>query len=319
MERSKDKLLIVGPSIRCGLGGVTVHVARLISYLENNGIPFYFIDYKYRGVLEQLRIIAKYEIVHFHISNPVYQFFLVSYSRLFGTKVVMTLHGNYGRFGSFKNYLVRCSVKLSTIPIAINQASYDSCRKINSNTRFVPAFIPPQKEESLPYELEILLNKQKEKGIKIVSTNASTFSEDKYGQEIYGIGFLIEYFKDRHDFMLVVSDPSGKNSRRYKDAQSNSILFIDYPHSFFEILKKSDYFVRNTSTDGDALSVKEALYLRVPAICTDVVDRPIGVRLFRYCDKVSFEKSLCDKQEIDCAVINGAPEIVNIYNDLSEE
>ena len=74
-----------------------------------------------------------------------------------------------------------------------------------------------------------------------------------------------------------------------------------------------DFFVRNTSTDGDALSVKEALFLGVPTICTDVVDRPKGVMLFKYCDRDSFENCLMDKKKDNVAIENGAEQIVQLY------
>ena len=96
----------------------------------------------------------------------------------------------------------------------------------------------------------------------------------------------------------------------------NSVYFIDYPHSYFELLKHVDYFVRNTSTDGDALSVKEALYLNVPTLCSDVVDRPRGVRLFKYCDKASFERCLLETSQESAVIENGASIILDLYNSV---
>ena len=76
-------------------------------------------------------------------------------------------------------------------------------------------------------------------------------------------------------------------------------MFIDQPHSYFELLKNVDVFVRNTSTDGDALSVKEALYLNKPALCSDVVDRPAGTILFRYSDDASFTRALEEAKTVN--------------------
>jgi glycosyltransferase involved in cell wall biosynthesis len=42
-----------------------------------------------------------------------------------------------------------------------------------------------------------------------------------------------------------------------------------------------DVFVRPTTYDGDALSVREALMLGVPCVASDVCVRPEGTRLFR--------------------------------------
>jgi glycogen(starch) synthase len=46
------------------------------------------------------------------------------------------------------------------------------------------------------------------------------------------------------------------------------------------LLSKSDAFIRPTTHDGDALSVREALALRVPCVASDVCARPEGTYLF---------------------------------------
>lgn len=311
----ESKLLIIGPDIeKHGIGGVTVHVRRLRDYLEKKGIKYVFKDYKCNGLKTLLSAVSDAEMVHFHVSNPSYQFVLVLCSRLMGKNVLMTLHGNYGRFGWFKNLLVRRAVSLATIPIVINEKSFVACEHFNKKTQLIPAFIPPQKDNRLPQAITTLLEELHGGGKKIVSTNASNRAFDKDGNDIYGIDFLVQYFKDSNEMSLVVSDPSGTYREKYVDLHSDSVVFIDYPHPYYELLKHVDCFVRNTSTDGDALSVKEALFLGVPTLCSDVVDRPKGVRLFKYCDKNSFEQSMKMICHDEFTIENGAEKIVQLYN-----
>ena len=138
---------------------------------------------------------------------------------------------------------------------------------------------------------------------------------DKYGQEIYGIDFLIRYFSGNDVYVLIVSDPSGNYQKRYPKP-IDGVVFINYPHSYFEVLKHADFFVRNTSTDGDALSVKEALYLKIPTLCTDVVDRPDGACLFKYSDAVSFTQCLQNAIAPDNQIVNGAVKILMLYKEI---
>ncbi len=315
----ENSLLIIGPDIKVrGVGGVTIHVQRLRDYLEKIGFEYVFKDYKSNSVLALWQEMSCHKIIHVHISNPVYQFIVVLWGRLHGKKVVVTLHGDYGRFGKLKNRLVKTSMKLATVPIVINEKSYEACKIINKNATLIPAFIPPQKEEVLQKEIVDLLVQLHSEGKKIVSTNASNTAVDKLGNDIYGIDFLVRYYKDSQDYALVVSDPSGNYKKRYETLHSNSVFFIDYPHPYFQVLKQVDYFVRNTSTDGDALSVKEALYLKVPAICTDVVDRPEGVRLFKYCEEDSFVRCFYEKSNVESSIVNGAEKVVGVYNTLKQ-
>ena len=301
-----------------GIGGVTIHVQRLRDSLEKNKFGYEFKDYKCTKLGSLIKEISKYRIVHFHISNPVYQFVLVCCSKLMGRKILMTVHGNYGRFGVAKNWMVRSAIRMATVPIVINEISYQKCKNYNDQTRLIPAFIPPQKEEHLQAEIINLLNRLHNKGKKIVSTNAYNISFDKNGNDTYGINFLVNYFKGSDNMALLVSDPSGNYHKQYTDLQSSSVFFIDYPHSYFELLKHVDYFVRNTSTDGDALSVKEAMYLGVPTMCSDVVDRPKGVSTFKYSDSVSFEKCLLKSNKTDVQIENGAEKLLELYHEIEE-
>ena len=54
----------------------------------------------------------------------------------------------------------------------------------------------------------------------------------------------------------------------------------------------SRLFVRPTRTDGDANSIREALYLGVPSIASDAAPRPDGVRTFRSGDLDDFEREV---------------------------
>ena len=227
----------------------------------------------------------------------------------------MTLHGNYGRFSSVKNFLVRLTVEYATIPIIINQHSYDICKHFNKRTVLIPAFIPPQKAETLQPEIITLVNNYREDGRKIVSTNAYNISYDKQGQEIYGIDFLVRFFTEDKDYVLIVSDPSGNYKKQYPKP-IEGVEFINYPHPYFEVLKFTDYFVRNTSTDGDALSVKEALYLKIPTLCSDAVDRPEGVNLFHYSDEESFRQCLQSASVTANKIENGAERILELYKEI---
>lgn len=315
----RQSILIIGPDINtCGIGGVTIHVKRLKEYLDLNGIGYGFADYKTKSIITIFRDIYKHRIVHLHISNPILQFTLVLLCALIGKKVILTLHGNYGRFNWIKNQFVRLSVRFATIPIAINTKSYEICNKINSRTQLIPAFIPPQKHEVLQKEIMDLLLELRSRGKIIVSTNAFNIAIDSKGNEIYGIDFLISEFLQGlyNNMVLVISDPTGNYARKYNNVELENIYFINYPHSYFEVLKYVDYFVRNTSTDGDALSVKEALYLGVPTICSDVVDRPKGVRLFKYCDRESFHRCFEDSIVKKNIIESGVERIAYLYTTI---
>lgn len=51
--------------------------------------------------------------------------------------------------------------------------------------------------------------------------------------------------------------------------------------SILPIIKRSDCYVRSTLVDGDSVSVREALLLKVPVVASDTAFRPNGVLLFK--------------------------------------
>lgn len=314
--KKEKKLLIIGPlPENHGIGGVTIHVQRLLDFLDKSGFAYKFMDYGKTPIKGLLGAIRKVSIVHFHISNPFFLFFLVITARMMGKNVIMTLHGNYGRFSTVKNFIVRVAVKIVTVPIIINQRSYDICKKFNERAVLIPAFIPPQITEELQSEIEAMLNKYRGEGRKIVSTNAYNITYDKKGLEIYGIDFLVRFFSGKKGYVLIVSDPSGNYKKKYPQS-IDGVEFVNYPHPYFELLKHVDCFVRNTSTDGDALSVKEALYLKIPTLCTDVVDRPEGVCLFKYSDEDSFRHCLQNVKAPNYTIENGAERVLRLYEEI---
>ena len=61
---------------------------------------------------------------------------------------------------------------------------------------------------------------------------------------------------------------------------------LDNPQAL-AVIREADVFVRPTSSDGDSVSVREALTLGVPCVATDVAVRPPGTMLMRPNDSPS--------------------------------
>ena len=61
----------------------------------------------------------------------------------------------------------------------------------------------------------------------------------------------------------------------------DNFLFVTEPYPFYPLLLKSSVFIRPTNTDGDAISLREALYFGIPSVASDVVTRPEGTILFK--------------------------------------
>ena len=59
-----------------------------------------------------------------------------------------------------------------------------------------------------------------------------------------------------------------------------------------KLIECSDIVLRPTNTDGDALTVREALFLGKKVLASDIVERPEGTILFKTRDIDDLEKRL---------------------------
>lgn len=310
-----NRILIIGTiPTSAGIGGVTIHVQRLLEWLDAKGVEYTLCDYKTLPFKKQIRMIMKHKSVHLHVSHPALRVMYALIAKLMGKKLVFTIHGNLGRFNWLGNLQDKLTVNLSDVPIAINQKSYEKALKWNRRTQLVSAFIPPVKDGTTPEWAIEKINALRKDGRPVFSTNASVCSFTPAGEEIYGIEFLIDFFRKRNE-VLVISDPSGQYANRHK---GEDVFIIAEPHSTFALYKHVDGTIRNTATDGDSLSVRESLYLGLPTLATDRVDRPEGCILFHYNDTESLATALSkDRQKVQrMDMDNPVGQIIGIYKSL---
>lgn len=310
------KILIIGTiPATAGIGGVSVHVQRLQEWLNTRGIDYTLCDYKALPLKKQIRLMKQNEILHLHVSHPVRRILYALIAKLMGKKLIFTIHGNLGRFNWWGNLFDKLTVKLSDVPIAINRQSYEKALRWNKQARLISAFIPPLTDGEVPEWAIEKIDKTRKQGHRVFSTNASVCSFTPTGEEIYGIEFLIEFFRQR-DEVLVISDPSGQYAEKH---QEEDLFIIAEPHSTYAIYKHVDGTIRNTATDGDSLSVRESLYLGLPTLASDRVDRPEGCILFHYNDKESLEKALNYQGEVtEVHPDDPIEQLTGIYRSLSK-
>jgi len=309
-----NQLLIIGTLPEtAGIGGVTVHVQRLLEWLDAKGAEYTLCNYKSLSLRKQICMIMQHKSIHLHVSHPALRVMYALTVKLIGKKLVFTIHGNLGRFNWFGNLLDKLTVKLSDVPIVINQQSYEKSLRWNKRAQFISAFIPPIKDGKAPEWAIEKIDALRKAGRIVFSTNASACSYTPSGEEIYGIEFLIEFFHNRNE-VLVISDPSGKYANRHK---GEDLFIITEPHSTCALYKHVNGTIRNTATDGDSLSVRESLYFGLPTFVTDRVDRPNGCILFHYNDTASLAKALNEDMTVpNTEISNPVEQIIEVYNSL---
>ena len=312
------------------IGGVTMHIKRFFDrYKNDHKIELTLLDIKKKkvyvgnqtfGLSSLLLKIMSADIAHIHLSGNI-KIMIAFIFKVLGKKVIYTHHNiridNMALFKLFMFFVDKL--------ILVNDKDiHESVKKYNYV--LIPAFLPTT--ESTPLSIPVI---DKLRNYKyIISTNCFQMTIID-GKDIYGFDLCIQAFgklvkqNKIKDSLLVLVDPSGtsmsyvkKLVKTFKNNNNCSILFIDNMIDFNELSKKSTMILRATRSDGDSLTVREALYLQIPVIASDVTYRPEGTILFENENSDDLSNRILD-------VINGnilsnqyydldyGEEIVNIY------
>ncbi len=286
-------------------GGVSIHLQRL-SRLLSDEYEFDFVDearmvkkeffnLRSLNLLRYYRKLINSDLIYIHSGTSLLKIFHVLSGRLFCKRTILTIHAYPKTKPVFPGKPDRLFFRLADTIIAVNSEIAGRINLPSNKCLIMNAFIPPLVEEEaiLPSYLSDWINVRKKNDRVIVCTNAYRL-ETFNNQDLYGLDLCIEAARSLSaagtgfSFIFNVSvldDYEGTYNRyreiiRESDMQDNFLL-INENLSFVRLMEHSDIVLRPTNTDGDSLTVREAIYLGKKVIASDVVTRPAGTLLFR--------------------------------------
>ena len=276
-NNNKKKLLIIG-RIPPPIGGISIHLERIIPKLKKDNITFHFHQYpkksKFYKLFYTFILILKYDIIHIHTTNKILSFILCFFSFLIRKKTLYTFHLKY----NFSNFLDRIILKMSIIAIVMNKYTFNNAKKISKNILFISPFTPATKIKPLDKKIITKIDALKSKYKYIFCSNATLYEMTKGNKERYGVTQLINLFKEIPDSALItINNPTKKYKKIIisKCGEIPSNIYVVYKEiDFISLLKKCDCVIRATTIDGDALTIKEAIHYGKNVIASDCVDRP---------------------------------------------
>ncbi len=288
------KILLVG-AYPPPYGGVSVHLERFLKkYKEQQGYSIKLFDLRkgklYDGEKEEkyslLKAIKEADIVHFHLQSNI-KIILMILCKILKKKIVYTKHNSRIKSNFFFNLISILADQF--ILVNADGLNIEDEKLKSEKFNVIPAFIEPSAGDALPETISKYLKKDH----FILSTNCSNGDLIK-GKHIYGFDIIIEALgillknNPAADVMLFLVDPGGHslniiNSVLEKSSKENKdrIIHITENINYSALIEGSDIVIRATRTDGDSLSVREALYYRTPVIASDCAKRPPNTILFK--------------------------------------
>lgn len=293
-------ILIIGP-YPPPYGGVSIHIKRLqmllagkfkISCIDEARIQkeniFNIRSLKVFGYLKRM---LQADIVHIHSGLLSLRLVHFTIASLFLKKKIITIHGYEPGRGIIERTLDSIMLNNSSKTIFVSKeiAARFGVKKYIIKDAFLPPDITA--EEKIPEILAAWINQKQANGFIVCVANAwrldSHNNEDLYGLDLCILAAQkIKTAGVKAAFVFVVCEDTGViKIEPYKkmiiDYGLQDIFYLfEQPLSFVQLIKQSDIVIRPTNTDGDALTVREGLFLGKTVIASDVVMRPEGTKLF---------------------------------------
>lgn len=348
-----QNLCLVG-AIPPPYGGVTVHLRRLLDALHSRNIRVSLFDIsgqtkiaegvtcmRWRTAVWRL-LFQRRSIVHFHNFGPrnLYLYALLGMRH----RTLLTLHNE--RFhdelaerGSLERRLLIWAFNRLDCIVVVNEKCTALAKGIvrdYAKVRVVPTFIPPPESDNgdLSEPMKSLRDRHR---ILIASTAYQLQFHD--GQDLYGIDMMVELtnrliIRHRLDVATVVLLPAPANISYFEQLQQRvrdlkieeRFVFLTEPIDDATALwKAADIVIRATNTDGDSLTVLEALSVGTPVIASDCAPRHSEVTLFATRDSDDLERVTVGmindldskRQELRGLTIgNGVERLIGIYEEM---
>lgn len=306
------KILLIGP-YPPPYGGVSIHIKRLKPLLagrfevdmvdEARVKKDNIFNIRSLKIGRYLRKILAADIVHIH--SGLLSLRLAHYltAGIFFKKRIITIHGYEPGRGFTERLLDKLMLITCSKTIFVSREIAD---RFNVK-RFVikDAFLPPdlEGEEAIPAAVQQWIDDKRAGGYKICAANAwrldSHNNEDMYGLDLCILAAAaLKEKKEKAAFVFVVCEDTGViKLEKYRQmiqtlGLQHCFLLHEAPLSFIRLIEQSDMILRPTNTDGDALTVREALFLGKQVIASDVVKRPGGTLLFRNRDAGSLADAI---------------------------
>lgn len=320
-------LAIVGP-LPPPIGGVAVHLERLLPYLDRAEIDYFV--YNTAGPAEVpgraisvakckrrwflMYLLRGKEPIAYFVADQWQVWAAVWFlSRLRGKKVIIGLRSEAIRMtceshGRLFRRLIARSLEEATRIIAVSDHIRDWLSTIGdfaNKTVVIPGFIPPtyssEDDAAVPQHIRTFCA---EHDPVILANGAPVLCDGE--TDLYGIDMTIalaDHLRRSYpkigvvwfllDFIRSIPEYGEQMRREVKERGLDGHWCFAKPQEvFYPAYKLADVFVRPTCRDGDANSIREALHFGIPAVASDATPRPEGTRVFRSRDQEDYERVL---------------------------
>jgi len=308
-------------------GGVATHLLRLLPLLDETGIEYCLYNAVSKSARppnvvsvseKRTRWLLRYLLVGqesaiYVLSDRLSVWVLAAIlgrlrKRKLGLRLRNSALHDYLEHGRLIRMLTSFALRRYDLIVCVNKDLAEAAGKAGAGKAAVvhaPGFLPPSQTCCNPDLVDAEVWRFAESGDPLIVANGKISWHEE--TDLYGLDMMIRLVAD-----LKVDYPNvrlvvcfwhfdvGTDARRLSDLHemagdlgvSDAILLNTKVGVLVPILQRANLFIRPTATDGDANSIREALALGVPAVASDVVERPEGCFVHRAGNQASLNQTV---------------------------
>lgn len=297
------------------MGGVSIHIERIINYLNSNNVNYILYDNSKNRKIETLKhkhinnmklwlfgylFKCNEKLIHLHEVNWFVVSIMCFIAWIRNSKVILTIHSFREEpciFNYFRRFAFKFSIRFVDFFICVGENEKSKLLRygcVESKIKVIPAYIHPLYKIEDAARIPGYVWSYIKSNDFMICANASMLCFYN-NQDLYGLDMCIELYsrlisKYKHKKIgFIFCLPNIGDYKYYLKIKDmikelnfeNKFIIVNMEVPLCPIMKKCHLFIRPTNTDGDAISVREALYYKIPTIASDIVSRPEGTIHFK--------------------------------------
>ncbi len=250
-----------------------------------------------------------------------------------GRSITESLHSRHFVCRLLTRWMLRQMDLIIACNPDIRRECLEQARLPPGKVRVIPAFVPPdlQKVPEPPDYVRRFIDTH-EPVLFAVGWIGIRYRD----MDVYGIDMLVTLVERlaevRRDLGLIICANGGAPDaiqatvRKCRQRVGDRVLLVTPALSdTTRVMQAADLFLRPTNTDGDAVSVREALYVGTPVVASDAVPRPEPCVVFETGDINAFTQAVSTalenlprlrEQTTHAHLSDSAGEIIQAYTNL---
>ena len=344
---TKERVLLISPLFPA-IGGISVSVEKMRERLILDGydvsainIKFknkrlndkFFLFFKFAIIPFMIPFRKRYDIIHCHVSGGYRKFYLSLFKKLYkNASLIYTIHGDVGKLLNDKKSIK--ALNSADGVICVQQGDSIKLRKLLSDSvhlRDIPAFFVTKSNsnDTLPEYIQCFISSNASASLLVVS--GKIVVSDKY-YDLYGLLDAAKLFKrlkekgiDVKMLMILIGEIASKdqlaifNEIKQIVGSDSDFMISESIAAIDKVFSASKIYLRPTKTDGDSLSVREALSCGCNVVASNVSNRPDGTILYDGSLDNMVEKTisvLSESQAVDYCDVDYYNDLIAFYNEV---